>query len=143
MVFPVHLNPQVLAPVRELLGDISTVFLLEPLDYAAFVYLMRRAAFILTDSGGIQEEASSLGKPLLVMREKTERKEALQSGLAHLVGTQIESIVRHSQTILDALARGESATHMSLTNPFGDGQAASRIRDALIARFSDKITLNA
>ncbi|MFI7839839.1 non-hydrolyzing UDP-N-acetylglucosamine 2-epimerase [Pseudomonas asiatica] len=129
VVYPVHLNPNVREPVNRLLGDVRNIHLIEPLDYLPFVYLMTRAYVILTDSGGIQEEAPALGKPVLVMRDTTERPEAVAAGTVRLVGTQVESIVRELNTLLtnEAVYREMSVAH----NPYGDGHACARIREAL------------
>jgi len=128
-VYPVHLHPNVMEPAVAILGRCSNVFLIEPLDYEPFVYLMQRSALILTDSGGIQEEAPSLCKPVVVMREKTERQEAVQAGTVVLAGTGCEDIVRHAQHILDDVAAGRK--HAVGPNPYGDGHAAERILDIL------------
>lgn len=129
VLYPVHLNPNVQEPVRRLLGDEANIHLIEPLDYLPFVYLMKRACLILTDSGGIQEEAPSLGKPVLVMRDTTERPEAVQAGTVKLVGTHVDAITRSvSQLLTDELAyRRMSLAH----NPYGDGKACERIVDSL------------
>ena len=125
IVYPVHLNPNVLGPVREALGNRDNVHLIEPLDYLPFVALMDRADLIITDSGGVQEEAPSLGKPVLVMRETTERPEAVEAGTVRLVGTDEDRIVREATRLLDdpKAYAAMSRAH----NPYGDGQAASRI----------------
>ena len=129
VVYPVHLNPNVQAPVNELLSDVPNVILLKPLDYRPFVRLMDRATIILTDSGGIQEEAPSLGKPVLVMREVTERPEGLASGTVRLVGTDPARIVAEVEALLlDPEARAAMARRH---NPYGDGHASMRILDAL------------
>ena len=129
IIYPVHLNPSVRGPVFRILGDTTNVHLIEPLDYALFVFLMNRAYIILTDSGGIQEEAPSLGKPVLVMREKTERPEAIEAGTAKLIGTDCERIFTETQQLLDDQVEYEK---MSMaTNPFGDGNAAERIVQVL------------
>lgn len=132
IVYPVHLNPNVQEPVQRLLGDIPNIFLIEPLDYLPFVYLMNRAKVILTDSGGIQEEAPSLGKPVLVMRDTTERPEAVEAGTVRLVGTDVEKIVEQvSRLLTDSAAYREMAyAH----NPYGDGKACDRIVDILSRR---------
>ncbi|OUM27128.1 UDP-N-acetylglucosamine 2-epimerase (non-hydrolyzing) [Pseudomonas putida] len=129
VVYPVHLNPNVRETVNRLLGDVDNIHLIEPLDYLPFVYLMTRAYVILTDSGGIQEEAPALGKPVLVMRDTTERPEAVAAGTVRLVGTEVESIVRELRTLLtdEAVYREMSVAH----NPYGDGKACARIREAL------------
>jgi UDP-N-acetylglucosamine 2-epimerase len=130
LVFPVHLNPQVRGPVDDALRDVPNVALLEPLDYASLVHVMKRAALILTDSGGIQEEAPSFGVPVLVMREKTERTEAIEAGVAKLVGTDPSIIVAEAVRLLsDPLARRALTTD---GNPFGDGHAAGRIVEVLL-----------
>jgi UDP-N-acetylglucosamine 2-epimerase (non-hydrolysing) len=131
LAFPVHRNPNVVDPVQRFLANLPNVVLLEPLDYIPFVDLMRRACLLLTDSGGIQEEGPSLGKPVLVMREKTERPEAVQAGTVRLVGTAEDVIVRESARILDDPAE---RTRMSRAhNPYGDGHASRRIADAIAA----------
>ena len=130
VVYPVHLNPQVQEPVRRLLGDIGNIHLIEPLDYLPFVYLMDKSTLILTDSGGIQEEAPSLGKPVLVMRDTTERPEAVEAGTVRLVGTDVEKIATEASTLLtDAQAY---QTMAFAHNPYGDGQACQRIAQALL-----------
>lgn len=131
-VYPVHLNPQVREPVYRLLGGRGNVHLIEPLDYRPFVWLMQRAHVILTDSGGIQEEAPFLGKPVLVMRGVTERPEAIEAGTARLVGTDAATIERETARLLEdeAAYRQMSRAH----NPFGDGRAGVRIADVLRER---------
>lgn len=129
IVYPVHLNPQVHAPVRERLGALPRVHLIEPLPYLSFVWLMNRADVVLTDSGGVQEEAPSLGKPVLVMRDVTERPEAVAAGTARLVGTDPARIVAEVARVLDD--PGERARIAGLANPYGDGKAADRIRAAI------------
>ena len=136
IVYPVHLNPNVQEPVRRLLGDLPNVFLVEPLDYLPFVYLMDRSFFILTDSGGIQEEAPSLGKPVLVMRDTTERPEAVEAGTVKLVGTDVKEIVQQSRLLLDDSA--EYARMSEAHNPYGDGHAAERILEAIRSISADR-----
>ncbi|OYU33105.1 UDP-N-acetylglucosamine 2-epimerase (non-hydrolyzing) [Novosphingobium sp. PASSN1] len=128
-VYPVHLNPNVRGPVHRILADVTNVRLIEPLDYLPFVYLMIRSHIILTDSGGIQEEAPSLGKPVLVMRATTERPEAVDAGTVKLVGTRSEDIVLGVATLLDneAVYAAMSAAH----NPYGDGRACETIQQVL------------
>jgi len=127
-VYPVHLNPNVKKPVYELLSDRNNIHLIKPLSYLPFVALMDRAKVVLTDSGGVQEEAPSLGKPLLVMRGTTERPEAVEMGTVKLVGTNAEAIVRNVSTLLtDAKAYAAMA---NAVNPYGDGKACARILDA-------------
>lgn len=130
IVYPVHLNPNVREPVNRLLNGIGNIHLIEPLDYLPFVHLMSRAHIILTDSGGIQEEAPSLGKPVLVMRDTTERPEAVAAGTVKLVGTDRNCIVRELKCLLND---PESYRAMSVAhNPYGDGQACQRIVQALL-----------
>jgi UDP-N-acetylglucosamine 2-epimerase (non-hydrolysing) len=129
LIYPVHLNPNVQRPVHSLLGGLSNVFLIEPQEYLPFVYLMRRANIILTDSGGIQEEAPALGKPVLVMRDTTERPEAVTAGTVKLVGTDRARIVENVRLLL---REPEEYNRMSLAhNPYGDGNAAARIVSVL------------
>jgi UDP-N-acetylglucosamine 2-epimerase (non-hydrolysing) len=129
IVYPVHLNPNVQEPVRRILSDCSQVHLIDPLDYLPFVYLMTRSYLIITDSGGVQEEAPSLGKPVLVMRDTTERPEAVEAGTVVLVGTDRNSIVTAALRLLDDADAYQS---MSIAhNPYGDGRAAQRIVELL------------
>ncbi len=132
IVYPVHLNPRVQEPVRAHLSDLANVHLLPPLDYAPFVRLMDRATFLLTDSGGIQEEAPSLGKPVLVMREVTERPEGVEAGTVRLVGTDVDAIVGGSLSLLRDPAA--YAAMQRAHNPYGDGLASQRIADTLAAQ---------
>lgn len=131
-VYPMHLNPNVRKPIHEVFGEDLTrpnFFFIEPLQYLEFVYLMEKSTVVLTDSGGIQEEAPGLGKPVLVMRDTTERPEALKSGTVHLVGTNHDLIVSEVSTLLDDPVAYE---HMSkAVNPYGDGKACNRIVQAL------------
>ncbi|MBE5201371.1 MULTISPECIES: non-hydrolyzing UDP-N-acetylglucosamine 2-epimerase [Pectobacterium] len=129
IVYPVHLNPNVSEPVNRILSSIDNVMLIAPQDYLPFVYLMNRSYMILTDSGGIQEEAPSLGKPVLVMRDTTERPEAVEAGTVKLVGTEVASIVDAVSMLLtdEEAYQAMSRAH----NPYGDGQACQRIVDAL------------
>ena len=130
IIFPVHLNPNVQEPVRRILGSLPNVHLIDPLPYPQFVYLLKRAYLVITDSGGIQEEAPSLGKPVLVMRDRTERPEAVKEGTVKLVGTSREVIVAET---LRLLADQREYQRMSRAhNPYGDGQAASRIADICV-----------
>ncbi|WP_350315973.1 UDP-N-acetylglucosamine 2-epimerase (non-hydrolyzing) [Pectobacterium aroidearum] len=129
IVYPVHLNPNVSEPVNRILSGIDNVMLIAPQDYLPFVYLMNRSYMILTDSGGIQEEAPSLGKPVLVMRDTTERPEALEAGTVKLVGTEVANIV---DAVSMLLTDEEAYQSMSRAhNPYGDGQACQRIVEAL------------
>jgi UDP-N-acetylglucosamine 2-epimerase (non-hydrolysing) len=128
-VYPVHLNPNVRLHVHRLLGELENVQLIPPLGYRPFVALLARCALVLTDSGGVQEEAPSLGKPVLVMRDTTERPEGVAAGTALLTGPRAEAIVRHATRLLaDPAAYAEMANARS---PYGDGSAAGRIVEAL------------
>lgn len=124
-VYPVHLNPNVREPVGRILGASPNIYLIEPLSYAPFVWLMDRATIVLTDSGGVQEEAPSLGKPVLVMRDTTERPEGVAAGNARLIGARQESIIQNLRTLLTNTAVRNSMS--AARNPYGDGNAARRI----------------
>ncbi|MBN1180618.1 MAG: UDP-N-acetylglucosamine 2-epimerase (non-hydrolyzing) [Anaerolineae bacterium] len=135
IIYPVHPNPNVQEPVRRILGDVPHVTLLPPLDYATLVHVMKRSRLILTDSGGIQEEAPSLGVPVLVLREVTERPEAVEAGVARVVGTDPERIVAEAMRLLN-----DPAAHAAMArsvNPYGDGRAADRIAQALLDNPTD------
>jgi UDP-N-acetylglucosamine 2-epimerase (non-hydrolysing) len=132
LVYPVHMNPKVREPVERILGDVANVALLPPLDYLRLVHLMKRSHLILTDSGGIQEEAPSLGVPVLVLREVTERPEAVRAGTARVVGTSRERVVSETMRLLGDQSEYERMARRS--NPYGDGHAAERIVAALLAR---------
>lgn len=125
IVYPVHLNPNVFKPVNDLLGHIKNVFLIEPLQYEEFIYLMSLAKLIITDSGGVQEEAPSLGKPVLVMRDTTERPEAVEAGTVKLVGTSLVGIVSATSELLDNQSVYDKMAKAH--NPYGDGKACDRI----------------
>lgn len=131
LVYPVHLNPNVREPVQRLLTGLSNVHLIEPLDYLPFVAMLDAATLVLTDSGGIQEEAPSLGKPVLVMRDTTERPEAVAAGTVRLVGTDADAIVAEATRLLTDT--GAYAAMSAVHNPYGDGRAVPRIVDALMA----------
>ena len=133
LVYPVHRNPNVLGPAHEILGGCPNVVLLEPLAYVPFVDLMRRSYLIITDSGGVQEEAPSLGKPVLVLREKTERPEAVDAGTVILVGTDEASILREAATLLEDTSEYTRMTRVH--NPYGEGHACDAIASALEAYF--------
>ena len=138
-VYPMHLNPNVRKPIREVFGEDlhrPNFYFIEPLQYLEFVHLMSKAAIVLTDSGGIQEEAPGLGKPVLVMRDTTERPEALASGTVHLVGTDYGKIVNEVSTLLDDQAAYTQMSHA--VNPYGDGQACRRIADTLAGKATDR-----
>lgn len=130
VVYPVHLNPNVQKPVRKILGSEKRIHLIEPIEYLPFVHLMNRSHLIITDSGGIQEEAPSFGKPVLVTRGVTERPEAIQAGLAKLVGTDRDTIVAEASRLLTDPSAYAGMT--SSENPYGDGMAAGRIVDILL-----------
>lgn len=135
-IYPVHLNPNVQKPVKEILGDTPNISLIEPKDYLPFVWLMNQSDLILTDSGGIQEEGPSLGKPVLVMRDVTERPEAVEAGTVKLVGTNTARIVSEVETLLN---NADAYTAMSRAmNPYGDGLAAQRIVDWLNSELGGK-----
>jgi len=129
-VYPVHLNPNVQKPVLELLSGIENIYLIDPLDYEPFVFLMSKAYLILTDSGGIQEEAPSLGKPVLVMRDTTERPEALDAGTVKLVGTNTENIITEVNRLLEDSSAYEKMSQAH--NPYGDGKACEKIIKILL-----------
>ena len=131
VLYPVHLNPNVQEPVNRLLGNIANVHLIAPQDYLPFVYLMNRSTLILTDSGGIQEEAPSLGKPVLVMRDTTERPEAVAAGTVKLVGTDVSLICEHASQLLNNADHYQAMAFAH--NPYGDGKACQRIANALLA----------
>ena len=125
IVYPVHLNPNVRKPVNELLTDVKNVYLIDPLEYEAFIYLMSLSKLIITDSGGVQEEAPSLGKPVLVMRDTTERPEAVDAGTVKLVGTNTQRIISETNNLLDNKQAYEIMAKAH--NPYGDGKACERI----------------
>lgn len=133
IVYPVHLSPNVQGPVLSILGGIRNIHLIEPLDYTSFIYLMNESYLILTDSGGIQEEAPSLGKPVLVMRKVTERPEAIEAGTTKLVGNSADQIVNETQRLLDDV--NEYIRMSRVANPYGDGKAAEYIVRAISDRF--------
>ena len=130
IVYPVHMNPNILGPARELLGDVPRVLLVEPLEYEPFVQLMNRSTLVLTDSGGIQEEAPSLGKPVLVMRDNTERPEAVEAGTVRLVGTDPDRIVSEASRLLTDPAAYQAMARA--VNPYGDGHASERIVERVL-----------
>ncbi|MBR6455379.1 MAG: UDP-N-acetylglucosamine 2-epimerase (non-hydrolyzing), partial [Prevotella sp.] len=132
-VYPMHLNPNVRKPIREVFGDdfghLSNMFFIEPLEYLSFVFLMEKSHIVLTDSGGIQEEAPGLGKPVLVMRDTTERPEAVTAGTVKLVGTDYQKIIDGVSTLLDDATAYQQMS--KAVNPYGDGQACGRIIEFL------------
>lgn len=127
IIYPVHLNPNVKKPVYEILSNVNNIWLIDPLSYPAFVWLMNKSYLIITDSGGVQEEAPSLGKPVLVMRDTTERPEAVDVGTVILVGTDRDRIVSEAQTLLSSTSHYQNMS--ALHNPYGDGKACERIVD--------------
>ena len=127
VVYPMHMNPNVRKPVNEILGGLANVNLIEPLDYLSFLYMMRQSYLIMTDSGGVQEEAPSLGKPVIVMRDTTERPEAVDAGTVILAGTETESMASAAERLLDDKAFYDKMAHS--VNPYGDGLAARRIAE--------------
>jgi len=135
LIYPVHRNPNVTDPVHRMLDGLPNILLIEPLDYVPFVDLMRRAYMLITDSGGIQEEAPSLGKPVLVLREKTERPEAVAAGTVKLVGTDSDRIVHEAARLLDD--QTEYARMARIHNPYGDGHSSDRIRQAIETLFAN------
>ncbi|MBZ5590711.1 MAG: UDP-N-acetylglucosamine 2-epimerase (non-hydrolyzing) [Acidobacteriia bacterium] len=137
IVCPVHRNPNVLDPVNRRLANLDNVFLVPPLDYVPFVDLMRRAYILISDSGGVQEEAPSLGKPILVLRDKTERPEAVEAATARLVGTEASRIVAEASLLLDDA--DEYARRARIHNPYGDGRASSRIGEAILSFFESRL----
>jgi UDP-N-acetylglucosamine 2-epimerase (non-hydrolysing) len=132
-VYPVHLNPNVQEPVHAILGDVDNIHLIPPLDYEPFVFLMSQSDLILTDSGGIQEEAPTLGVPVLVMRNTSERPEGIEAGSARLVGTDIETIVAETQKLLNN--SDEYKRVSNVINPYGDGNASKRIVRIILEHF--------
>jgi len=132
IIYPVHLNPNVQKPVKEILSDLDNIHLIEPLQYEEFIFLMDKSYMIITDSGGVQEEAPSLGKPVLVMRDTTERPEAVKAGTVKLVGADKDKIIKETQNLLDDKISYEKMSKAH--NPYGDGKAAKRIVDFLKER---------
>ena len=130
ILYPVHLNPNVQKPVNRMLKEIDNILLIDPQQYLPFCYLMDKASIILTDSGGIQEEAPSLGKPVLVMRDNTERPEAVEAGTVRLVGTNVETIVEQVDILLTNSSEYEKMSKSH--NPYGDGKASGRIVEHLL-----------
>ena len=139
-VYPMHLNPNVRKPIHEIFGEdlsnLGNMFFIEPLQYLEFVYLMEKSTIVLTDSGGIQEEAPGLGKPVLVMRNNTERPEALLSGTVHLIGTDYNKIMTEVSALLDDQTAYEKMSHA--VNPYGDGRACNRIMNILNGKVVEK-----
>ncbi|SFT62766.1 UDP-N-Acetylglucosamine 2-epimerase [Lishizhenia tianjinensis] len=130
IVYPVHLNPNVLKPVNALLGEVKNIHLVAPLSYPSFVWMMNKSYMIITDSGGVQEEAPSLGKPVLVMRDTTERPEAVEAGTVILVGTNTDKIVSEAEALLQNKEKYNSMS--ALHNPYGDGKACKRIVEFIL-----------
>lgn len=132
IVYPVHLNPNVQKPVREILSNTPNVYLIQPLQYESFIYMMNKSCFIITDSGGVQEEAPSLGKPVLVMRGTTERPEAVEAGTVKLVGTNKDAIIKEAQKLI--ADKTEYKKMSKAHNPYGDGKACERIVEFIKGR---------
>ena len=130
VVYPMHMNPNVRKPVNEILGGLSNVHLIEPLDYLSFLYMMRQSYIIMTDSGGVQEEAPSLGKPVIVMRDTTERPEAVDAGTVILAGTETETMASAAERLLDDAVFYDKMAHA--INPYGDGLASKRIAEIIV-----------
>lgn len=137
IIYPVHLNPNIKNPTNKILKNINSIFLLEPLDYLAFCYLMEKSYIVLTDSGGIQEEAPSLGKPVLVMRETTERPEAVEANTVELVGTNQDKIITKTELLINDLDHYKIMSNA--VSPYGDGKAAKRISDFLVKNENKRI----
>lgn len=137
IIYPVHLNPNIKNPTNKILKNINSIFLLEPLDYLAFCYLMEKSYIVLTDSGGIQEEAPSLGKPVLVMRETTERPEAIEANTVKLVGTNQDKIITNTELLINDLDHYKMMSNA--VSPYGDGKAAKRIVDFLVKNENKRI----
>ena len=132
IIYPVHMNPNVQKPVNEILKNVNNILLIDPLPYEAFLWLMEKSKLIITDSGGIQEEAPSLGKPVLVMRETTERPEAVDAGTVILVGTNTERIIQEANNLLQNDSEYERMS--KLHNPYGDGKSSKRILNFLLKK---------
>ena len=132
IVYPVHLNPNVQKPVKQILSNIKNIYLIEPLQYEQFIYMMDKSYFIITDSGGVQEEAPSLGKPVLVMRDTTERPEAIEAGTVKLVGTNKELIINEAQKLIDDKIHYNNMSKAH--NPYGDGKACKKIVEFLVKK---------
>ena len=130
VVYPMHMNPNVRKPVNDILGGLSNVHLIEPLDYLSFLYMMRQSYIIMTDSGGVQEEAPSLGKPVIVMRDTTERPEAVDAGTVILAGTETETMASAAERLLDDAVFYDKMAHA--INPYGDGLASKRIAEIVV-----------
>lgn len=137
IVYPVHLNPNVQIPVNEILSNTPNVYLIKPLQYESFIYMMNKSHFIITDSGGVQEEAPSLGKPVLVMRNTTERPEAVEAGTVKLIGTNKDAIIKEAQKLLDD--KNEYNKMSKAHNPYGDGKACERIIQFLKKEVVDEL----
>ena len=131
IVYPVHLNPKVVVPVNEKLGNISNISLIKPQNYISFIYLLSICYFVLTDSGGVQEEAPSLGKPVLVMRETTERPEAVNAGVAKIVGADSSRIINETRKLIENKVIYDKMA--SAKNPYGDGTASKQIADIILS----------
>jgi UDP-N-acetylglucosamine 2-epimerase (non-hydrolysing) len=135
IAYPVHLNPNVSGPVNEILGNIKNIKLIKPLSYEPFLWLMNRSYFIITDSGGVQEEAPTLKKPVLVIREFTERKESVELGISKLIGTDMDAIINNTSLLLDS--EPEYKKMVADVNPYGDGRASERIVSSILGYFKN------
>ncbi|MHB8278764.1 MAG: non-hydrolyzing UDP-N-acetylglucosamine 2-epimerase [Candidatus Humimicrobiaceae bacterium] len=133
IVYPVHLNPNVSGPVNEILGNTQNIKLIKPLSYEPFLWLMNKSYFIITDSGGVQEEAPTLKKPVLVIRKFTERAESVELGISKLVGTDTEDIIKNASLLLDS--KDEYKKMVAVVNPYGDGKASEKIAEAILNYF--------
>ncbi|MBD3842737.1 MAG: UDP-N-acetylglucosamine 2-epimerase, partial [Campylobacterales bacterium] len=136
IVYPVHLNPNVQKPAKKILSNVPNIHLIEPLQYECFVYLMDKSYFVITDSGGVQEEAPSLGKPVLVLRDTTERPEAVDAGTVRLVGTNKENIILEAAKLINDKIAYEKMSRAH--NPYGDGNASKRIVEFLKKSMNEK-----
>ncbi|HEY5501631.1 MAG TPA: UDP-N-acetylglucosamine 2-epimerase (non-hydrolyzing) [Candidatus Humimicrobiaceae bacterium] len=136
IVYPVHLNPNVSGPVNEILGNIKNIKLIKPLSYEPFLWLMNKSYFIITDSGGVQEEAPTLKKPVLVIRKFTERNESVELGISKLIGTDMDAIINNTSLLLDSEA--EYKKMVAGSNPYGDGRASERIVSSILDYFNNK-----
>jgi UDP-N-acetylglucosamine 2-epimerase (non-hydrolysing) len=137
IIYPVHLNPSVQKPVNKILGDKANIFLVEPVEYLDFIYLMKKSHHILSDSGGVQEEAPSLGKPVLLMRDTSERPEAIESGNVMMVGANEDNIISSSSKLLEDQSLYDNMSNAA--NPYGDGTAALKISNILKSKYEQEI----
>jgi len=136
IVYPVHLNPNVSRPVNEILGNTQNIKLIKPLSYEPFLWLMNKSYFIITDSGGVQEEAPTLKKPVLVIRKFTERNESVELGISKLIGTDMDDIINNTSLLLDS--EMEYKKMVAVSNPYGDGKASERIVSSILDYFKNR-----